>query len=261
MPERTSSAAERVSVERIHTAVPNKSERRANRTGLDEDLAWFLECGGSALGERGTLGGIVNALELGGTTPGLPNTSPYTDKQVGWGRHVIGDVERHRWLLTAWNALTPETQGVLLVRYMPPPAEFRSDEGYGARERWIDGEHPMGPRPKLRLGKRGNPVKTKQFQARLGRWESGVAKLSAAAVRTSVEAALGEWASLAIMLCSAPARLLTACRDPNKGNRELREAAVKAAKLASEKAHTEWAESKDGADPVRTRAQRVAVRW
>jgi hypothetical protein len=63
---------------------------------------------GIALGEKGTLGGIIAQLERGGAGGGMPNTDPYKDAQVGWGRNgeTIGLVEAHRWLNTAWLALT-----------------------------------------------------------------------------------------------------------------------------------------------------------
>jgi len=63
---------------------------------FDQDLAWLLTCGGSAMGERGTLGGIVAALEHGGHLGGVPNTDLYTDQQIGWGKSVYGDVEKLR---------------------------------------------------------------------------------------------------------------------------------------------------------------------
>lgn len=246
--------------DRVWTGLPEATKRRT-RTGIDEDLAWFLECGGSALGEKGTLGGIVAQLERGGVGGGMPNTDPYKDAQVGWGRtgDTIGQVEKHRWLSTAWLALTPESQGVLLARYAPPPAEFRSDEGYGARDQYVKGSHPVGPRPVQPIGKRGKPVKVKQHEARLARWQRAANRLSAAARRTSVDAELGEFASLAILLCSSPEKLLAACMSPKKGNRELRADSLEAAKSASVKAHAEWAESKAGADPARTREQRVGA--
>lgn len=255
---RQTSSAERISTERIHTAIPGKGGRRA-RVGLDEDLAWFLECSGSAMGERGTLGGIVSALEHGGHAGGVPNTDLYTDAQIGWGRNVFGDVERHRWLLTAWNALTPETQGVLLARYMPPMAKFRTDEGYGAREKFVKGSPPAGEKPEQPVGKRGKPIREKQYLARLARWQRTSARISRAAQRTGVESVLGDWASLAFALSPSPEKLFVACRDPKRANSDVRDAAMKLAKEASEKAHAEWAESKAGADPMRTRLQRVAV--
>ncbi len=247
--------------DRVWTGLPEASKRRA-RTGIDEDLAWFLECGGYVLGEKGTLGGIISQLERGGVGGGVPNTDPYKDAQIGWGRtgESIGQVERHRWLSTAWLALTAQSQGVLLARYAPPPAEFRSDEGYGARDKFVEGSHPIGPRPVQSIGKRGKPVKQKQFDAQLSRWQVAADRISAAARRTSVDSTLGELATLAILLCAVPEKLLAACQDPKKGNRKLREEALKTAKSASEAAHAEWAESKAGADPARTRRQRVGAR-
>jgi hypothetical protein len=196
------------------------------------------------LGERGTLGGIISALEHGGCGGGTPSTDLYTDLQVGWGRNVYGDVERHRWLSAAWHALTPRSKGVLMARYSPPPAEFRSDEGFGARDRFVEGSD----------GARGKH----------------------AGLRTGVEALLGEYACLALILCPDAGKLLVACREavPVKTNRaglavvdrekqtqrgKVRREALAAAELASTEAHAEWAESKAGADPMRTRGQRVRV--
>jgi hypothetical protein len=59
------------------------------------------------------------------------------------------------------------------------------------------------------------------------------------------------------MLCPTPDKLLLACSSPNKKNSELRSDAVRDAKAASALAHAEWLESKNGADPARTREQRV----
>ncbi len=108
-------------------------------TDHDEDLMWFLTCGGSAMGERGTLGGIVAALEHGGQAGGVPNTDLYSDQQVGWGKSVYGDVEKHRWLSAAWLALSAVSQGVLLARYTAPRAQYRGDDGYGAKDRYVEG--------------------------------------------------------------------------------------------------------------------------
>lgn len=233
MRDSNASTAERVSTVR---SKPSKQEHE------DADLRWFLECGDSVLGARGTLGGIISALEHGGHgSGGVPNTDLYTDQQVGWGRHVFGEVERHRWLATAWHALTDRSKGVLGTYYSKPRAEFRSDEGFGARDRFVEGSDGA-------TGRHG-------------------------ATRTGVEALLGEFASLAFELCSDPAKLLVACREPdptktNKGGlvvtdrdlqaqrRKLRADAIKLARAASEEAHREWAESKAAADPMRKRAQR-----
>lgn len=202
----------------------DKTKRKRVRDGIDEDLAWFLECGDSVLGARGTLGGTIAALEMGGHGgSGVPNTDLYTDAQVGWGRRVFGDVERHRWLLTAWLALQPSTQNVLLARYTAPPAQFRADGDGGQKK--------------------------------------------------SVEAFLGDLGCLALMVAEHAGALITACNDPEpvdkKGKpeiakrtqrRKVRASALKAAQEANAAAHAEWLESKVGADPMRTRAERVKVR-
>lgn len=247
-------------VQRIWTGVPNtKGEARPRRTGIDEDLAWYLECGDSVVGRRGTLAGIVAALELGGHPGGVPNTDLYTDRQIGWGRNgnAYGEVERHRWLESAFLALSHESQRVLLARYSPPPAEFRSDEGYGARDKFVDGAHPVGPRPIQPIGKKGKPVKAKQYAAQLDRWQRRADRIASEAKRTSVESQLGEFASLAIHLCDDPGKLLAACRDPKKGNLDLRQEALRVAREANDKAHAEWVESKAGADPMRAPEERA----
>ncbi len=247
--------------DRVWTGLPEAKHRRV-RAGIDPDLVTLLECGGYWLGEKGTLGGIIAQLERGGPGGGMPNTDPYKDAQVGWGRtgDTIGQVEKLRWLHTAWFALTAESQRVLLARCAQLPAEFRNDEGYGARDKFVEGKHPVGERPIQEIGKRGQPIKRKQFEARLARWQREASRISAAATRTSVDAQLGEYATLAIMLCAAPDKLLEACRNPKKANRETRSSALAAAHEATEKAHAEWIESKSGADPARSRAQRVGAR-
>jgi hypothetical protein len=244
--------------DRVWTGIPEAGKRR-KLIGIDPDLVSFLVCGGSWMGEKGTLGGIIAQLERGGAGGGMPNTDPYKDAQVGWGRtgETIGLVEKHRWLSTAWLALTQDSQRHLLAHCAPPPAEFRSDEGYGARDTYVKGSHPVGPRPIQPIGKRGKPIKQKQFESQLDRWQRTADRLSKSARRTSVDAELGEYATLAILLCPTPDKLLLACSSPNKKNRELRTKSVDVAKEAIAKAHAEWVESKEGADPARTRAQRV----
>lgn len=227
-----SSAAEQVSTVRA---------KRIASENDDPDLRWFLECGDSTLGAKGTTGGIISALEHGGHAGGVPNTDLYSDEQVGWGRNVYGAVEKTRWLASAWHALTPASQRILLAYYAKPQAAHRSDEGFGARDRFVEGSDGV-------TGRHG-------------------------ATRTGVEALLGEFASLAFALCADPAKLALACQepDPTKANkkglvvvdrdrqsqrRKVRAEAIKVAREASELAHREWSESKAGADKMRTRSQR-----
>jgi hypothetical protein len=210
----------------------------------DDDLMWFLTCGGSAMGERGTLGGIVSALEHGGHPGGVPNTDLYSEQQIGWGKYVYGDVEKHRWLTAAWMALAPATQRVLLARYTAPRSTYRGDAGYGARDRYVEGSDRS-----VTTGK---------------------------GTRTGTALLLGDLAGLAFALTEKPEQLFLACVEPSpikldpKGNatinrdlekqrRQLRNKALKAAEALSATAHAEWAESKAGADPMRKRSERRTV--
>lgn len=196
------------------------------------------------MGEKGTTGGVIAALEHGGHPGGVPNTDLYTDQQIGWGKAVYGDVERCRWLSAAWWALTPGSQVTLLARYTAPRASYRGDAGYGARDRWVEGadRSVIAPGQGTRTG----------------------------------TALLGELAGLAFFLVESPEALFLACLDPSplkldkaghatinreleKGRRQLRGKALKAAEAASAAAHAEWAESKAGADPMRKRSERRAV--
>lgn len=209
--------------------------------GIDPDLEWLLLCGDAALGARGTLAGVVAVLEHGGQIGGVPNTDLYGDEQLGWGRHVFGDVERYRWLSTAWHAVDHHSQGMLALRVLAPSARFRSDEGFGAKDRYVEG--------------------------------SDAAPGGSAATRSGVEARLGEFASLALYLAPHPERLAIACEepDPQKTNTKgaivvdrdlqrqrarLRGEAVKTARDAFLVAHVVWLESKAGADPMRPKDDR-----
>ncbi len=224
----------------------SSAQKTKRVTDHDSDLEWFLGCSESAMGAKGTLSGVVAQCERGsvggsGTLDASGSYShPYSDQQLGFGRWVSGDVERHRWLSSAWHALSREIQSVLMARYASPPAEFREDAGYGARDRWVEGSD--------------------RHDGEHGLARTGVSRLQ-------------EVASLAFVLCDNPAALLLACREPDpvqvrKGvivvNRTLqaqrtkvRAEALKLARAASEAAHAEWFESKAGADPMRNMMQRV----
>lgn len=216
-------------------------QREATNADFDDDLAWFLTCGDAAMGKRGTLGGIVSALEHGGHPGGVPNTDLYTDQQVGWGNSVYGDVEKHRWLERAWRLLSEATRNVLLARYTAPRAQYRGDAGYGARDRYVEG--------------------------------SDRSDTTGKGTRTGTALLLGDLAGLAFALTDKPDQLFLACVEPSplkrdakgnttinreleKGRRQLRGKAVKAAEAASSAAHAEWKKAKSEADPMRSRSER-----
>jgi hypothetical protein len=211
---------------------------------VDPDLEWLVLEGGAAMGERGTLAGVVSVLELGGGDHGgVPNTDLYSDKQIGWGSTVVGHVERHRWLSTAWEALDREDRAILLSCCMPPPAAMRDDEGFGARDAC----------PPVEAIQRGTT------EPHAGRHK---------AVHTGVTATLGNLASTAFLLITGPeervakecSKLLEACKAPKKsGNPTFIKATIEKARLAAESAHGRWLESKAGADKPRRSADRRGV--
>lgn len=212
---------------------------------FDPDLEEWLICGGATMGERGTLAGTINALQLGGHPGGVPNVDLYSDAQVGWGRTVVGLVERHRWLGEAWFALSHETQATLLLCYSAPPARFRTDQGFGAKDSSPTVED---------ITKHG------AHEPQRGSHES---------IRTGVEAQFGRLASLAFNVTDDPVKLLRACQDAQQGSSTLvkkkgtnskiitrdRDKALERARTA----HAEWFESKAGATPPRRTTERRAV--
>jgi hypothetical protein len=232
---------------------PTTKRKSRNPNEYDADLEWFLVAGASAMRERGTLGAVTNVLELGGANGGVPNTDLYTDSQIGFGKHPIGDVERHRWLSAAWFKLSLADQAILAARYMALPAEavqavpqqkpkekphqpvaLRGDSGFGARDTC----------PSVEEVKRGG-VK----EPAMGRHT---------ATRSGTESLLGEYASLVFWLSREPGKLLAACREPDKGGgRVYAKKAVKRAREASFEAHRAWQEAKTGRP--RKKRERVAV--
>ncbi len=236
------------------------TSQRSN-AAFDPDLEFWLMSGASTLGERGTLGGIVSVLEAGGATVGKLDASgsyihPYTDLQLGTGGHA-GDVERCRWLGTAWFACMEGNRKLLLLAHQAPSGEFRSDSGYGAKDRWVKGsDHREGQHGQTRTG----------IDAHLGQ---AVVSTGETGVRFGI-------AALAIKLAPDPARLLLACYEPEplhragkragtvnreeaNRRRKLIQEAKKRAEEAVEPAWAEWFESKAAADPVRRDRERRAV--
>jgi hypothetical protein len=223
---------------------------RVSVVALDGDLEWLLMCGAAAMGERGTTGGVINAIESGGGGSGRLGEDgsyihAYTDQQLGTGSFGAGDIERHRWLLGAWSALPNRTRAILQRCYLAPRSDQRSDSGYGAQDRWIKEED----------------------------FRSG----SHAQNRTNIEAQLGEYARLAADLCPNPAYLAVACFEPQplhgsglrqgqvnreetKRRRQAIRQALKLAQDAAASAHREWSVAKGAAAPMRaTRDRRAAL--
>lgn len=228
---------------------------------FDPDLEFLLMCGASTMGERGTLGGIVSVLEAGGATVGKLDSAgsyihPYTDIQLGTGG-LGGDIERVRWLSTAWFACSEGNRKLLLLAHQAPSGEFRSDSGYGAKDRWVKGsDHREGQHGQFRTG----------VDAHLGQ---PVVSTDEAGVRFGI-------AALAVRLAPDPAKLLLACYEPeplhkagkragtvNREEADRRRKLIREAKRRAEEAvapaWAEWLESKAAADPVRRDRDRRAV--
>lgn len=216
----------------------------------DLDLEEYLLHSGVVHRERGTLGGIMSVLECGGPAEGgnLDTAGayvhPFTDRQLGTGKVIVGDIERHRWLAAAWFGCSEGSRHLLQLRHTAPRAEARSDAGYGARDRYVEGsDHREG--------------------------ELGL-------TRTGTDTYLGALAALALQLSPHPDKLLIACHDPNPlhrgGKRDgtinrdesarrgkiIREA-KRLAEEAMAPAWAEWFESKAGADPARRNSERRAA--
>lgn len=239
-----------------------RSPRAPRAQDYDQDLEWLLLSGGVAMRERGTIAGVINQLECGGPAEGGNIDAagsyihPYTDQQLGTGKCIQGEVERHRWLSTAWFACSEETRKLLLLAHQAPPGEFRSDHGYGARDRWVKGsDHREGQHGPSRTG----------VDAHLGQ---PVVDTDQGGVRFGI-------AALAIALSPDPEKLLVACHDPdplhksgkrrgtvNREESERRRRLIKEAKrradTALSPAWAEWFESKAAADPMRKNSERRA---
>lgn len=213
----------------------------------DVDLEWLLLQGAVAMRERGTIAGVINQLECGGPAEGGNLDAagsyihPYTDQQLGTGRCILGDVERHRWLSAAWFGCSEATRKLLQLRHTAPQAAFRSDSGYGASDRWVEGsDHREG---------------------------------AEGLTRTGTDTHLGVLAALAIQLCPKPGELLVACYDPeplhktgkrvgtvNREEADRRRKLIRDARERADEAMrpalAEWFESKSGADPMRRNSER-----
>jgi len=162
--------------------------RRAREGGYDPQLEWLIRFADADLGARGTLAGVVSQIERGsvGGTGNLDENGcfkhPYTDLQLGQGVSGIGDVEKHRHLMAAWRQVPAHIQNRLCLRYSAPRAQYRADEGFGAKDKYVQGS-----------------------DARVGQHQP---------TRTGVYDMLKEYAGLAFELCADPALLFLACIEP-----------------------------------------------
>lgn len=216
----------------------DKSHRSAPAGAFDDQLEWLIRFADAALGASGTLAGVVNQIERGsvGGSGRLDATGayiqPYTDLQIGTGVSAIGEVEIHRWLMSAWSLVPPRHQMMLCRRYSAPPAQFRSDEGFGAKDKYVVGSD----------GRSGQHNPT----------------------RTGTEAQLGQHAALALELCDDPIQLLIACMEPspirkgktNKAESNRRRALIREclrrAHEADVEAHAAWFAAKGTVPALRT---------
>lgn len=221
--------------------------KRNGSQDFDDDLEWLLLSGAVAMRERGTIAGVINALECGGPSEGgsLDESGayihPFTDQQLGTGRCVKGEIEKFRWLMSAWLACSENTRGKLMLRHMAPRAAFRSDEGFGAKDRYVEGSD----------GKCGTHKPT----------------------RTGVESHLAELAAVALAVYDKPAELLLACHNhtgdaskvgpTSSGKQAGYGRTIRRARKVAEEAlapcWAEWFESKARADPMRLPRERRAV--
>lgn len=271
----------------LETEQKQTALRRVTAEPLDEDLRWLLLCGDSTMGARGTLAGVISQIERGsaGGTGNLDESGayshPFTDQQLALGSKTgIGDIERHRWLTAAWRMVQPWGQSVLIRRHHAAPAAFRSDSGFGARDKYIkviDGASAA-------VAARTTSGQVDGAGA-IERERAAAERRSREASHTGVEGFLGELAGLCFALCDDPARLLLACQEPepqlhkkdgsaqvNKDGtvlinrslqaerRKLRAEMLKLARSADSEAHQLWAEAKDRAAGARSLTERVGVR-
>lgn len=218
-------------------AKPAKQERplagHFDPEAFDRDLEWLLLSSAAAMSERGTMGTVLSLIALGDPSGGggLPSSDLYTDLQIGWGKHVVGDVERYRWLMGAWSKLDTKTQAVLACCYVAPRAMHRADQGFGAK--------PMDACPTVEaINRDGQRGKQQAIEPLRG---------SGQPYRTGTESQLGRYAALAFQLTADPAGLLSACRDSQrKGNSRIIKKALGAAKELAVQAHKDWTAAKVG---------------
>lgn len=242
-------------------------------TDQDPDLEFWLTQADAVLGARGTLASTINQLECGG--PGGSSNlgedglfvHPYTDSQLGMGRCVRGDVERCRWLGRAWFACSVETRSLLLARHLAPRAMFRSDEGFGAKDRHVEGsDGHAGRHGATRTG----------VESQLGDLANVALAVYGKKSEAEIEALSGDLELLAKARDEeerAIAELMIACHGYNgdadkpsptaTGKQAAWGRTIRRARRAAEKAlapaWAEWFRAKEAADPMRPNRERRAI--
>jgi hypothetical protein len=180
------------------------------------------------MGASGTLAGVVSQIERGsvGGTGNLDGAGSYkhhfTDMQLGVGVLGIGEIELHRHLMAAWRLVPAATQNTLCKRYSAPRAQYRADQGFGAKDRYVEGSDG-------RVGQH-DPTRTGS--------------------NTNTNEGLGVYAALAFELCDDAAQLFVACVEPapvrkGKINRSEQARRAKLVREALNRAHAADAEAHD----------------
>lgn len=93
-------------------------DKQSDRELWNPLIDWFLNVAPSELGAKGTLDGVIAALEHGGQVSGVPDTTPFSNRDLGWAE---GGSPSEKWRRCApvWFALGQEAQGVMLAHYQP----------------------------------------------------------------------------------------------------------------------------------------------
>lgn len=92
--------------------------RQKDRLIWNEDIDWLVNCAPGELGFTGTLQSMIAICERGGASGGTPDTSPFTDQQIGWDWRANESIPgRWRRTYAVWRCLELRPQGDLLAHY------------------------------------------------------------------------------------------------------------------------------------------------
>lgn len=104
----------------------DRTARRLDRGLYCAQLDWLLLCSERAGGARGTMGGVISAIERGGGSS-YSDTSPFHDAmlaRIGWaqgeGSRDLGhrNLAKSRRLWARWRQITDTEKLVLFARYL-----------------------------------------------------------------------------------------------------------------------------------------------